>query len=270
MRFARTFVLAFLSLALTVSLAQPARPGGQTSTPATQSSPQAVVLLQKSLAALTGGNPITDVTLSGTARRIAGSDDESGTATFKALGGTGSRIDLTLPSGSRNEIRSVSGGYLTGSWSGPDGVSHSISYHNLLTDSGIFPTFTLSSFASSASAALTYVGAETRNGISVIHLGAQQLPPGIAGDLPRHLSQMEIFLDASTNLPLFFDFSIHADTNALVDIPVEIRFSDYTAVNGAQIPLHIQKYINNSLVLDLQFQSAVLNSGLTAAQVGAQ
>jgi len=49
------------------------------------SSTQASQLLRQSLAALQGNMSLTDVTLSGTARRIVGSDDESGTAVFKAL-----------------------------------------------------------------------------------------------------------------------------------------------------------------------------------------
>jgi hypothetical protein len=71
---------------------------------ATTSSPQSTVLLQKSLAALTGGRPLTDVTLSGAARRIAGSDDESGTVILKALEAGASRMDLTLPGGNRSEV----------------------------------------------------------------------------------------------------------------------------------------------------------------------
>src|SRR5579859_7383384 len=77
---------------------------------ATASSPQATALLQRSLAALTGSRSITDVTLSGTARRIVGSDDESGTVVIKALAGIGSRMDLTFPSGARSEIRNTSAG----------------------------------------------------------------------------------------------------------------------------------------------------------------
>jgi hypothetical protein len=57
------------------------------------SDPQAVALIQKALAALTGGAPVTDVTLTGTARRIAGSDDETGTATLKATRPRGSRCN---------------------------------------------------------------------------------------------------------------------------------------------------------------------------------
>jgi hypothetical protein len=53
--------------------------GAQQSAP-TQSDPQAASLLQKSLAAQVGAAQVTDATLSGTAQRIAGSDDESGTS----------------------------------------------------------------------------------------------------------------------------------------------------------------------------------------------
>lgn len=272
MRFARTFVLALLSFLVaffTLSLEGPIF-AQQTATSAPQSSPQALTLLQQSLSALTGRKSITDVTLSGTARRIAGSDDESGTATFKALLGTGSRLDLSLPSGNSSEVRNVSGGSLTGSWSGPDGVSHPAAYQNLFTDPGLFPGFTIASFANSPSAVVTYIGTETKNGASVTHISAYQLPPYITGNLPRHLSQVDLFLDPSTNLPVFLDFNIHADNNALLDIPVEIQFSGYQLVNGAQIPLHIQKFVNNSLVLDLLFATVQSNSGLPAAAFNVQ
>lgn len=73
----------------------------QTST--TQTSPQVQALLQQSLAALTGGQSITDITLSGTARRIAGSDDETGSTALKALSPGFARVDLNLPSGSQHE-----------------------------------------------------------------------------------------------------------------------------------------------------------------------
>src|SRR5258708_35042937 len=93
--------------------------------------PQASVLLQSAFAALVGANPITDVTLTGTARRIAGSDDESGTATLKAVSGA-SRVDLNLSSGTRSEVWNNLSGSPVGTWSGPDGVSHQISFHSLL------------------------------------------------------------------------------------------------------------------------------------------
>jgi len=55
----------------------------------------------------------------------------------------------------------------------------------------------------------------------------------------------------------------------ILDIPVEIRFSDYRPVSGAQIPFHVEKFLNNTLLLDLQFTNAQLNSGLSASLFGA-
>jgi len=45
----------------------------------------ASALLQQSLAAQLGNTQISDATLTGTVRRIAGSDDESGTVSVKAV-----------------------------------------------------------------------------------------------------------------------------------------------------------------------------------------
>lgn len=50
-----------------------------TSSSPTTSDPKAIALPQKSLASLTNSAQIRDVALSGSARRIAGCDDETGT-----------------------------------------------------------------------------------------------------------------------------------------------------------------------------------------------
>src|SRR6266851_10414401 len=99
MRVARLVLSVSLAFFLSLSLA-----AQQTAT----SSPQALLLLQRSAAALSGGQTLTDVTLSGTARRIAGSDDETGTAALKAISSGASRVDLSLPSGQRNELLNTS------------------------------------------------------------------------------------------------------------------------------------------------------------------
>jgi len=219
------------------------------------------------MTALSGGRSITDVTVSATARRIAGSDDESGTAILKAIVAGASSVNLSLPSGTRTEIQNCSTAPPTGAWSGPDGVSHPIAYHNLVTGQAwFFPAFTIAQGLSASGYVATYIGSETRNGQAVQHVSLSQPPlfpnyPG--GPSPAHLSQVDFFLDSTTFLPAAITFNIHPDNNLLLDIPVEIDFSNYTSVSGAQVSYHIQKYINNSLVLDLQLQDATFNSGLT-------
>jgi len=232
----------------------------------------AQALLQRSLAAQLGSTQISDVTLTGSARRIAGSDDESGTVTLKVISSGATRLDFTFPSGSRSEFKSFSSNAPIGAWAGPDSMQHPIANHNLINDWGWFPLFTLAGSANTQNSVVTLVGSETRNGEAVVHIAVSQQVPALSGAaaaLFQHLSQLDIFLDATTLLPASIAYNIHPDNNALLDIPVELRFSDYRAINSSQIPFHVQKFINNSLALDLQFQSTALNTGLTAAQVGA-
>ncbi|OLB34272.1 MAG: hypothetical protein AUH11_18510 [Acidobacteria bacterium 13_2_20CM_57_17] len=236
------------------------------------SSIQASQLLQQSLAALQGNTSLTDVTLSGTARRIAGSDDEFGTGIFKALAVGAARMDLTLSSGQRSEVENLSAASPTGSWSGPDRVAHPIAFHNLLTEpSWFFPAFAIARRLSNSGYVATYVGHETHEGHVVEHVAVFQpySKPAKTAEILQHLSQIDLYLDSTSFLPLSIAFNIHPDDNELVDFPVEINFSDYRTVNGAQVPHHVQKFLNNSLILDFQADSVALNSGLTASTFGA-
>jgi hypothetical protein len=259
--------------------------------------PQASSFVQGSLKALAGGAIINDVTISATARRIAGSDDETGAATLTAMAAGDSRVELSLPSGVRNEIRNPAGTPLpdtlapglpagvtqtpqpVGSWSGPDGIAHRMATHNTLTEATwFFPAFAVATLMSSQNYVISYVGQETRDGQQVLHLSAsQQSWPIASGQSPiqapplmQHLSQRDLYLDPITLLPVVLVFNVHPDNNALVDIPVEIRFSDYRALGGAQVPFHVQRYLNNSLVLDLTLSAVTLNNGLTPSMFAIQ
>lgn len=287
-RLARVILILFLA-----SLPTSAQQTPSTSSPSPTSDPQAVALIQKSLTALTNGTLVTDVTLTGTAHRIAGSDDETGTGTLTATALGDSKVALSFPSGNRTEIRNHSAIPLPGSfasvdglaapptqtalpvgaWSGPDGAMHGMAAHNFLTDpTWFFPALTLARLTNPPYV-LSYVGVEPFNGTQAIHVtAAQRVAPTLNGQAPfelppltQHLSQIDFYFDSSTLLPLAIAFNEHPDTNALADIPVEVQFSSYQAVQGAQVPRHVQRFINNGLVLDLQIDSAVLNSGLSAS-----
>jgi hypothetical protein len=87
-------------------------------------------------------------------------------------------------------------------------------------------------------------------------------PAGTADPL-RTLSSIDIYLDATALLPVALAFSTHPDNNALTNVSVEVDFSNYETVNGAQVPFHIEKYMNGSLFLDVIIQHVNVNSGLT-------
>ena len=280
MRFPARF---FLSVCLVVACTSLA--AAQSQQPSTQAAslqatdPQAAALLGRSAAALRGAAPLSDVTLTGTARRIAGSDDESGQAVLKARATGQSRLDLNLPSGKHSESRNVAPGFSlasssgsaaapSGKWTGPDGTAHDIAFHNLIAEPvWSSPAILLAQLQAKPSLVVTNLGQETRNGVAVQHLSVTQAAAGTSETdrLMQHLSQLDLYLDPATLLPAAVTFNIHPDNNALLDIPVEVRFSDYRTINGAQIPFHIEKFLNNTLLLDLQFTNATLNSGLSAS-----
>lgn len=226
---------------------------------------EGLTLLQRAAAQLVGGTPLNDVSLSGSARRIAGSDDETGTVVLKAAATGAMRLDFNYPSGARNEVRTADADGPTGEWSGSDGAAHVIAFHNLVNNGGFVPAVTVGRLLSSTDTLVTFVGQETRDGRSVLHLktaARSSAKRTNTAKLLQHLSELDIFLDSSRLLPVAVDFNTHPDNDAGLDIPIEIRFSDYRPVSGAQIPFHVQKYLNNGLILDLQFQSAAVNAGV--------
>jgi hypothetical protein len=81
---------------------------------------------------------------------------------------------------------------------------------------------------------------------------------------------MDLYLDSSTFLPVSITFSIHPDNNALLDVPVEVHFSDYRKVSGVQVAFHVQKFISNQLTLDVSFQTVSLNTGLSTTDFAVQ
>src|SRR5260370_1330146 len=131
----RFMVAVFLLLSAICSFAQVAQP-----TPS--SDPLAVSLAQKSVAALTGGASVSDVTLNANVISILGSDNETGTGTFTAKGLIESRVDLSLSGGTRTDVRNAPGGIPAGAWEKNGGGSQGYACHNCYTDAAsVLPAF---------------------------------------------------------------------------------------------------------------------------------
>ncbi len=242
---------------------------------AATSDTQGLLILRKAMAAMVSpAARLADVTLSGAARRIAGSDDETGTAVFEAMASGAGRVDLSLSSGQRSEVLNLTSTIPSGTWSGPDRVAHAVAYYNLLTEPAwFFPAFAIARRLPGSSFVATYVGQETRDGQAVEHVSVSQTSSvqGSPGTPTfQHLTQVEFFLDSTTFLPAAMSFNTHPGNDMGLDIPIEVRFSDYRSVNGAQVPFHVQRYLNNTLSLDFQAESVTVNSGLSASAFRAQ
>ena len=235
---------------------------------------QSVLVLQRSLAALVGTTTVKDVTLNANANWVAGSDEESGSATLKATAIGQGRIDLSLSNGPRSEVIDASQAAPTGSWAGPDRTWHAMAGHNVYTDpTWFFPTFLINRALSTPSYAISPMDAETQNGVAVEHIKIYQQQSGLTTDLAtlvQGLSQIDLYFNPSTLLPVSIAFSTHPDNDALLNIPIQITFSNYQVVQGVSIPYHIQKYIQNGLALDVTVISVQVNSGLSATDFQAQ
>lgn len=226
--------------------------------------PQALFLAQKSMAALTGGTPITDVTISANVTSLLGSDNEAGTATLRAKGTAESRIDLSLPSGRRSEVRDIANGIPAGAWSTNGNAPTAMALHNAWIDaSWFFPPLSSLSQTANPQFVFAYVGQEQHDGLSVQHIRSYQVPGSAVANVSiPSLSTMDFYLDPNSYLPLAIGFNLRSDNNIGVSVPVEIRFANYQAVNGTQVPFHCQQIMNGSLILDAIVTSAALNTGL--------
>jgi hypothetical protein len=234
------------------------------------SDPQALALAAQSVTAMTGGTTISDVTLSGNANWTLGSDQQSGSVTLLVKGFGESRVDFDLSGGTRSEIRNANGDPNQGNWVGPDGVIHAIALHNCFTDSSwFFPALgSLAASGANPNLVLNYVGLENLDQASLQHIHAYTFDANFS-DL-QQLSAMDFYLDPQTLLPSMITFNEHPDNDQTTNILVEVMFSDYRSVNGASIPFHTQKLLNNNLVLDIQLSTVALNSGVSESNFNLQ
>jgi hypothetical protein len=232
---------------------------------AQQTSANVMTILRASLAAQVGQKVIQDVTLSGNAGTFSGSDDETVPFSFKATLSGSARTDISLSSGTLTEIRTMASSGPTGNWSKGSGETHALVGHNLMTDPAwCSPVLILERIISNPATVVSFVG--TEDGLA--HFSAYQPIPSTtptgSQSLVQHLSQMELYLDPKTLLPSKLSFNTHPDNNALTDLPVLVEFSNYQAVDGITLPMHVQRYLNGSLALDIQVENVTVNSGLSS------
>lgn len=227
----------------------------------TTSDPQALAYAAQSIAALTGGGTITDVTLNANVTSFLSSSNDTGTGIFLAKGTMESRLDLTLGSGSLTEVRNVLNGGPAGAWSRNGNAATAQAPPNTLTDAAwFFPAFSCLTQSATQTFVFTYIGQEQHGGVTTQHIRVALAAQ--TGALNPQLGLTDFYLDPVSLLPLAVDFSIHPDNDANTNIPVEILFDNYQVVNGIQVPFHFQKTVNGGVILDVTVTSTLFNTGL--------
>ena len=246
-----------LVIALLLSCSMPAA-----AATANGSDPFAITLAQQSVAALTGGLPVSDVTLNANVISILGSDSETGTGTFEAKGTSEGRVDLNLSGGTRTDVRNALNGIPAGAWEKNGATSTAYAGHNCYTDAAwFFPALSSLTQTANPNFIFKYVGQEQHGGVSTQHIRVFQIGQQDNGTVQR-LSTMDFYLDATSNLPLAAALKVHADNDMNTDLATEIRFANYQTVTGFQVPFHFQRILNGGVVLDVTVTNAVFNTGL--------
>lgn len=255
--------MRYFSIAVLISFALTVATGQTTSQSVPASDAQAVLLAQKSLAALTGGVQISDVTLNANVVSNIGPNYNTGTGTFKAKGTGESRVDLSVLGDSETDVRNLTNGAPTGAWARDTASGVPYATHNCWTDAAwFFPALSSLTQTANPNFIFRYVGSESHNGVPTQHIQFFQV--GSNGDnFVQRLSTTDVFLDSGSGLPLDITFNGHADDNMNVNIPIEIRFANYQSVNGIQIPMHFQELVNGGVILDVKVTGAIFNSGIS-------
>jgi len=247
----RSAAIALVSIALACRAASAQNPP--------TSDPQALSYAAHSIATMVGNVSISDVTLTGS---VTWNGSDTGTATLRALGTSESRTDLALTSGTHTEIRDASTGLPQGQWVSQSGVAGPIAYHNCATDAvWFFPA--LGSLSAGPNTVLSYVGQESRNGVTVQHLQSYIFRSRRTSAVSwQQLSTTDFYLDATTLLPVAITYSAHPDNDAITNLAVEVDFSSYQTINGIAVPMRIQRYLQGSLLVDVTVSAASFNTGL--------
>jgi len=232
----------------------------------TASDARARDLANRSMLAMTGGVKIADATLQAQVTSFAGGQPENATGRLVAKGTSESRIDIAL---TRTVIRNDTGAFPQGAATDAKGNFAPSALHNCwVTPSWFFPALSYLAQANDPTLIFTYIGPETRNGLSVEHL---RISRHLANQSARatgwieKFSATDVYLSSVSLLPVAFAFNTHPDGDASTDTATDIEFADYQIVNGVQVPLHIQKIVERKLVLDVAVNSAVFGSGVSDA-----
>ena len=216
-----------------------------------------VSILSQANNAFSGNKAVQSIQLAGKVIRHAGSTDDTGTATLTAKATGESQVTFNFSAGTRSETTGALSSSPRCTWSEGDKINVSAPIHNCLNGVAWFlPSLTLQG-QTFPTVTNNYVGKEDGGE----HLRNQNTLPTKDPEgqiFLQRLGATEIYLDPATFLPASIQFNLHPDNDALTDIPIEVRFSDYRNINGVQVPFKIERYMSRTLVLDITIDSAVV------------
>jgi hypothetical protein len=129
-----------------------------------------------------------------------------------------------------------------------------------------FPLPFIVSVLADPESAYAYIGLETLNGVSVQHIQFWKT----FASTPRFgalasFSRRDVWLDASSGLPIRISYRDHSAQGAVAAVPVDITFSNYAKFGNVLYPLSIHKSVNGTPWAAITLTNVVLDNGLTDA-----
>lgn len=206
--------------------------------------------------ALMGPQQLQNITISGTATSV---DNQVQPVTFTVVGTLQSRFNIGADE--LAEVRDSSLSVPVGSWRA-NGETHSMTTTNCWIPVGWLLPQSLVATALGSDASVTYVGREQLDSISVEHLSWYRNITQKNAAYQRAVQQwslVEIYLDATSHLPVKARFWQHPDDQSELSIPVEVYFSDYRTSSGILIPFRIKQYFQGALLRDVVVQNVTVN-----------
>jgi len=239
----RTCVLLSLSLVLPVSAASLEL--AEVSTQAAQ--------------AFSPTTPVASVVMTGTAQWSAGGKTFSGPVKLTANVNGQNSAEFDLSNGTRVETQSAIADDRTCTWTGKDGTAHNVASSNCWTSTVWFlPHLALQTVGQPTSLQRAPISDSVPHLRYSLHIAPGRTSAATTA-LIQTWSQADLKLDHTTLLPASLKYSIHPDQNSSVDLQVEVRYSNYKAVSGVQLPMHIERYVNGTVQVSIDIASAVIN-----------
>jgi hypothetical protein len=221
---------------------------------------QAVTCLQNATKAF--GTTPSDSTATGNVTVIAGGLTQQGTIQILSRGSTESSV--TVQAGSSNWSVIFSGGQANRSEAG---TTTSLPLERAASSQALhFPLPFISSLLSNPDISIQFIGPEQINSSLANHIRVQDT--FASQPLWQSLSEFtiaDIWLDASTALPLKISRVRRDGGGSSPSIPISILYTNYQPVSGIQYPFTIQEFITDTLWATTTVQSVSFNTGLTDA-----
>jgi hypothetical protein len=227
---------------------------------------QAVSILTQCLGAAGGQQVITaimDYKATGTVTYFWAGQEVTGTTTVKGRGVDQFRIDSALSSGNYSLITSKGSGELRDI----RGNTTQIPYHNAVTATNLsFPLAEIGTRLLDTTYNITYVGLVTTNGHQAHQIRTSKViatASGIADPIQLRLTTRDFFIDTQSFQVLETEDMVHPNTNANLNTPREVQFSNYSVINGILVPQTITEIIGGQQTWTIQLSQINFNVGLT-------